>query len=40
VANDTSWELWCKIQKLSKSARRIVIQLIDFLLSKEGKSQS
>lgn len=32
MANDTSWELWVKIQKLSKEARRLVIQLIDLLL--------
>lgn len=37
MKNSTSWELWSKIQKLSRESRRIVIALINLLLKKDAK---
>lgn len=34
--SNTSWELWHKIQKLSKDARKVLIALVDLILKREG----
>ena len=39
MASDTAWELWCKIKRLDKKTRAVIILLIDLLLKYQHKEK-